>query len=42
MELLESGAITFIWITIVLLAAVIGLSTTDILKLNKKEEDQAE
>jgi len=42
MELLESGAITFIWITIVLLAAVIGLSTTDILKLKKKEEDQAE
>jgi hypothetical protein len=42
MELLESGAITFIWITIVLLAAVIGLSTTDILKLKKEEEDQAE
>jgi hypothetical protein len=40
MEFIGSGATTFIWIVMVLLAAVIGISTTDILKLNKKEEDR--
>ncbi len=40
MELLEGGAVAFIWIVIILLAAAIGLSTTDILKLKKKEEDR--
>ncbi len=42
MELIGSGANAFIWITIILLSAIIGLITTDILKLKKKEEDQAE
>jgi len=41
MELLGSGATTFLWITIVLLAAVIGVSTTDILKLKDKQDDQS-
>lgn len=39
MEFIESGATAFIWIVIVLLAAVIGISTTDILNLKKKEEE---
>ena len=41
MELLESGATAFIWIAIVVLAAVIGLSTTDVLKLKDKQDDQS-
>jgi len=40
MEFIASGATAFIWIVMVLLAAVIGISTTDILKLYKKEEDR--
>lgn len=41
MELLESGATIFLWIVIVLLGAVIGLSTTDVLKLKNKEDDHS-
>ena len=40
MEYIGSGATAFIWIVIVLLAFVIALSTTDILKLkNRKDEE---
>lgn len=39
MEFIGSGATAFLWIAIVLLAAVIGLSTTDVLKLKDKEDD---
>ncbi len=40
MEYIGSGATAFIWIVIVLLAFVIGLSTTDVLKLkNRKDEE---
>ena len=41
MEFIGSGATAFIWIAIVLLAAVIGLSTTDVLKLKDKEDDHS-
>ncbi len=40
MDFIGSGATTFIWIVIILLAFVIGLSTTDILKLKKKKEEE--
>jgi hypothetical protein len=42
MELLESGATAFIWIFVILLAAVIGLSTTDVLKLRDKKDDHSQ
>jgi hypothetical protein len=41
MEFLEGGATAFLWIVIVLLSAVIGLSTTDVLKLKDKQDDQS-
>ena len=41
MEFLESGATAFLWIAIVLLSAVIGLSTTDILNLKDKKDDHS-
>ncbi len=40
MEYIDTGAAAFIWIVAILLAFVIGLSTTDILKIyRKKKED---
>jgi|GEM_PF-3303011 len=41
MEFIGSGATVFLWIAIVLLAAVIGLSTTDVLKMKDKQDDQS-
>ena len=41
MELLGSGATAFLWIAIVVLGAVIGLSTTDILNLKNKKDDHS-
>ncbi len=41
MEYLGSGATAFLWIAIVLLSAVIALSTTDVLKLKDKQDDQS-
>ncbi len=41
MEFLEGGATAFIWIAIVILSAVIGLSTTDVLNLKDKKDDQS-
>ena len=40
MEFIGSGATAFIWIVIVLLAFVIGVSTTDVLKLKKKNDPE--
>ncbi|MDH3709884.1 MAG: hypothetical protein OER04_08355 [Cyclobacteriaceae bacterium] len=40
MEYIGSGATAFLWIVIVLLAFVIGISTTDILKLKKKKKEE--
>lgn len=40
MEYIETGATAFIWIVVVLLAFVIGISTTDILKLKKKKKQE--
>lgn len=40
MDLIGTGANIFIWIVIVLLAFVIGLSTTDILKLKRKKKEE--
>lgn len=39
MEYIASGATVFIWIAIILLSAVIALSTTDILKLKDKQDE---
>ena len=41
MEFIGSGATVFLWIAIILLAAVIGLSTTDVLKLKDKQDDHS-
>ncbi len=40
MEYIGSGATAFLWIVIVLLAFVVGISTTDILKLKKKKKEE--
>jgi hypothetical protein len=39
MEYIASGATAFIWIAIIVLSAVIGLSTTDILKVKDKQDE---
>jgi len=41
MEFIGSGATAFVWIAVFLISAVIGLSTTDILKLKDKEDDHS-